>query len=316
LLVSVIVPTHKRFEMFLKCVQSLIGQRFAHDEYEIIAVHDGTDHNYADEEIERLKSLFTNFSFHAITKSGAAGTRNYAIGQARGELVMMTDDDCVANPDWIATMVRFLDQHTDVVAVGGQVLAVPPKTFVEGYVKDKSLLRRPVRDINGAIVTLVTANVAYRREVLDQVGWFSDIFAKLQIHSGGEDLDLAFRAAKAGTLAYCEEAIVYHNHRSSVRALARQHLNYGRGVFVACVNNHIEYRRVKFSRPTPPNLFRHSWVSFVRIFSVSIPEFWVKRIPLWKWPAYFCLDLLRRNVFMVGAVYEFYRQRGDKHEIR
>lgn len=316
MLVSVIVPTHRRFEMFSKCIQSLIDQDFDPDEFEIIAVHDGVDHDYNSKKIERLQSLFSNFSFHTIVKSGASGARNYAIEQARGELILMTDDDCVASSAWITTMVNFLNQNQDVVAVGGQVLAVTPKTFVEGYIKDKNLLRRPVRDVNGAIVTLITANVAYRKTVLEIIGGFSVVYTKLRIPSGGEDLDLAFRAAKVGILAYCQEAIVYHNHRSSVQALVKQHFNYGRGVFVACVNNHIEYQLVKFLRPTLQNLLLHSWASFIRIFSVSIPEFRTKHIPPWKWPAYFCLDLIRRNIFMVGAVYEFRQHGGDSHEIR
>lgn len=316
MLVSVIVPTHKRFAAFLECIQSLIDQHFSASDYEIIAVHDGTEHDYEMKEIVRLRDQFADFFFHAIPKGGASSARNFAIQQARGSLVLMTDDDCIAGPDWIAKLVEFLAAHEEVVAVGGQVLAVPPKTFVARYIKDKNLLRRPVRDAHGAIVTLITANVAYRREVLDVIGGFSETFANNQISSGGEDLDLAFRAAKAGTLAYCEEAIVYHNHRSSVRALARQHFNYGRGVFVACVNNKIEYGLVRFSRPTLLNLVRHAAVSFGRLFTVSIPEYRTKKIPLWRWPAYFCLDLLRRNIFMAGAVYEFYRQRGDDHEIR
>ena len=316
LLVSVIVPTHQRFAMFVKCIYSLAAQSFPKDEYEVIAVHDGLEHDYNAGEIEHLKGLFGNFSFHAIPKGGASAARNHALSIAKGEIVLMTDDDCVASPEWIGAMVRFLHNHPEVVAVGGQVLAVTPKTFVETYISDKNLLRRPVRDVNGSIVTLITANVAYRRSVLDGVGGFSDVFTNNEIASGGEDLDLAFRAATTGPLAYCETAIVYHHHRSSVRALARQHFNYGRGVFVACANNSISYSRVRFSRPTRLNLLRHSIISFVRLFTISVPEFWTKRIPLWKWPAYFGLDLLRRNVFMAGAVYEFRRQGGDDHEIR
>ena len=64
LLVSVIVPTHQRFAMFVKCIYSLAAQSFPKDEYEVIAVHDGLEHDYNAGEIEHLNGLFRNFSFH------------------------------------------------------------------------------------------------------------------------------------------------------------------------------------------------------------------------------------------------------------
>lgn len=313
---SIIVPTYKRFEMFVKCVQSLIEQDFDPNEFEIIAVHDGLDHDYNMEEIGQLITAFPNLRFLTIAKSGVSEVRNHAIRMSRGQYVLMIDDDCMAVKNWIATMVDYLDTHREVVAVGGQVLAVPPKTFIERYIKDKNLLRRPVKDVNGNIVTLITANVAYRHIVLKRLGGFSPHFMHNKSQLGGEDLDLAFRATQFGALAYCEQAVTHHHHRSTLSALTKQHFQYGRGVYIACVVNKIDYRRVKFSRPTIFNLFRHAAVSFFRLFSVSVPEFWTKRIPLWKWPAYFCLDLVRRNVFMIGAVYEFYRQGGDDHAVR
>lgn len=316
MLVSVVVPTYQRFAMFVKCIESLIEQRFSPKDYEIIAVHDGENHEYDLVEIERLSRKFPRFKFLTVPKGGASAARNRAIKASSGKYILMTDDDCVADENWIVRMVRYFEDHPNISAVGGQVLAVTPKTFVETYIKDKNLLRRPVRDINGEIVTLVTANVAYRSEVLAKIGGFSNVFANNRILVGGEDLDLAFRAAKVGPLAYCEDAVVYHNHRASVRALARQHFSYGRGVFVACVNNQIDYRRVKFLRPTLANLVWRFVLSITQLLTVSIPEFRHKRIAIRRWPAYFLLDLLRRNIFMVGAAYEFYRQGGDRHEIR
>lgn len=308
---TVIVPTYRRFRTFVRCIESLLSQDFNPREYEVIAVYDGTEHDYEPGVIEEWKSRFNNFHFFTNRKGGASAARNHAISFAKGEIVLMTDDDCIAESDWVTRLVEFLDAHPEYVLVGGQVLSVQPRSFVEEYIKFKNLLRRPVRNAQGEYVTAVTANVAYRKSVLDAVSGFSTRFVTAGVPIGGEDLDLTFRAVKYGKLGYCENAIVHHHHRSTVRALALQHFLYGRGVFIACRDNSIRYEVLNFSRPTIPNLLRHLVNSTVRLWTVSVPEFKEKGLMLRRYLPYFLLDLLRRNIFMLGAVYEFYRQGGD-----
>ena len=48
-----------------------------------------------------------------------ATRRNRAISEATGEILAFIDDDAVADRGWLATAVRFLDAHPDVLAVGG-----------------------------------------------------------------------------------------------------------------------------------------------------------------------------------------------------
>jgi len=288
----------------------LLSQEFEHWQFEIIAIHDGRECDYDMAEIERLGAV-GNFRFFTIDKGGAGEARNFGISQAQGRYILMTDDDCVAASDWVSTMTGFMDTHPEMVAVGGQVLAVQPETYVQSYIKFKNLLRRPVRNVKGEIVTLITANVIYRKEVLEKMSGFSQLFRDRGISCGGEDLDLAFRAKKYGHLGYCESAIVFHHHRSTLSALTRQHFNYGRGVFIACVNNGISYEELNFSRPTAINIIKHWCLSCWRLYSVSIPEYREKGLRLRHYLPYFFLDLLRRNVFMVGAVYEFYSHGGD-----
>jgi GT2 family glycosyltransferase len=309
IIASVIVPTHKRFDAFCRCIESLLVQDFDPERFEVIAIHDGHDHGYDMEKISEWRRRSNNFHFVPIAKGGACQARNEGIKRGRGRYVFMTDDDCVADEQWIRKLVEFLDSHDDVVAAGGQVLAVPPRTFVQEYIKFKNLLRRPVRNINGEIVTLVTANVCYRKSVLERIGVFSHRFKECGIHYGGEDLDLAFRALKVGKLGYCEDAVVYHDHRSSVSALASQHFMYGRGVYTACRDNGIRYEDLRFSLPRWYNAARHLCLSTSRLMTISIPEYREKKLSLRKYPPYFFLDLLRRNVFMWGACYEYYKQR-------
>ena len=311
---SVIVPTFKRFHQFVRCINSLLNQSLDPNAYEIIAVHDGFDHNYNLKWIAGIMAKYKNFCFYTKTWEGVSAARNYAIDKSQGDYILMIDDDCEAHFEWIETMVKFLENNPDISAAGGQVLAIAPITSVQRYVKFKNLLRRPVKDRYGQVVTIITANAIYRRSVIESIGTFSMIFTKNGIPCGGEDLDLAFRASRVGKLGYCDKAIVKHDHRSTLLSLIIQHFNYGRGVFLACVENKINYHRLKFRRPTIWNLFVHMIVSVIRIYTISIPEYKEKCLSWHFYIEYFCLDLLRRNLFMFGAVYEFYKNRGDNYE--
>jgi len=309
IIASVIVPTHKRFGAFCKCIESLLCQNFDSTQYEIIAVHDGYDHEYDMAKIIVWKQMFSNFQFVSIPKGGACEARNEGIKRSKGKYIFMTDDDCAVDRGWVEKLVEFLETNRDVAAAGGQVLAVKPQTFVQEYVKFKNLLRRPVKNIQGEIVTLVTANVCYRKSVLDEIGLFSARFKECGIRYGGEDLDLAFRAMKFGKLGYCEDAIVHHNHRSTLSALASQHFMYGRGVYTACKDNNIKFEDLRFSLPKWYNVLKHLCLSTGRLVTISIPEYTEKGLVFGKYAPYFFLDLLRRNIFIWGACYEYYKQR-------
>lgn len=48
-----------------------------------------------------------------------ATRRNRAVSEAKGEILAFIDDDAVADTDWLATAVSYLDAHPDVLALGG-----------------------------------------------------------------------------------------------------------------------------------------------------------------------------------------------------
>jgi len=302
--ISVIVPTHKRFEMFLNCIKSLSQQNYNKENYEIIAVHDGLEYDYDEKELREKTCQIKNFRFEKISSGGVAKVRNHGINLAKGSLILMIDDDCIAESNWIGSFVRFMNSHEEVIGIGGMVLSTPPKTFVQKYIDFKNLLRKPVRDVNGNIIAIITANACFRRIVLDKTGGFREEFSRY----GGEDLDLSFRCGKFGRLAYCEDAVVYHNHRKSLAALIKQHVLYGRGTYLACELNNIDFKLLKFYKPTFLNSFRYLWYIFERIFTVSLLEFREKNLKLSLYLPYIFLDSLRKLSFMIGATLEYYKR--------
>ena len=235
--VSIIVPTYKRFALFLKCIESLSCQDFNKDNYEVIAIHDGLECDYDDNKIKERARQIKNFQFEKITHRGSGQTRNYGIQLSKGYLILMIDDDCRAQNNWVSSFVQYMHNQENIVGVGGTVLSTQPQTFVQKYISFKNLLRKPVRDVDGNIVSLITANSCFRKSALDKAGGFRKEFSRY----GGEDLDLSFRCKKFGELGYCENAVVYHNHRKFLGELVKQHIAYGRGAYLACKLNDIDF---------------------------------------------------------------------------
>jgi histidinol-phosphate phosphatase family protein len=118
---------------------------------------------------------------------GPAAARNAGLAVASAEWVVFLDDDVVPTPDWAVTLVDDLASvPSHVAGISGRV-DVPLPTG-----------RRPTdreRDVGGlAHARWVTADIAYRRRVLAEVGGFDDRFPRAY----REDSDLAIRVLRAG----------------------------------------------------------------------------------------------------------------------
>lgn len=307
---TIIVPTFRRQNLFLRCLNSLTGQDYEKERYEVIAVHDGLDCDYDKQAISTAAAQLKNFRFEKIAHGGVSRVRNHGIALARGEFILMLDDDCEAKEDWVKAFVTYMKKHLEVVAAGGTILSASPQTFTQRYIDFKNLLRKPIHATNGEIIALITANACFRKSIIDKVGGFREELT----YSGGEDFDLSYRCRKLGALSYCEKAIVYHHHRHSVGELIKQHILYGGGVYRACKLNNIDFRVLKFYDPTLFGLLKYFYYVLKRIFTVSLPEFESKKLPLKLYLPYCYLDVVRKLAFIIGATTERIKQRKNANK--
>jgi GT2 family glycosyltransferase len=154
---------------------------------------------------------------------GFAAGVNAALALARGEWIMLVNDDCVvdrgaaaallaagqtaADVGSVAAQVRFADRPGTINSTGIQVdvLGVAAERLLGSRVSESEIELTEVFGASG------TAGL-YRRELLDDLGGFDEsFFAYL------EDADVAWRARMAGwRCLYAPEAIVYHRHSSSL----------------------------------------------------------------------------------------------------
>ncbi|MDW5563811.1 MAG: glycosyltransferase [Methanomassiliicoccus sp.] len=132
---------------------------------------------------------------------------NYGISQAHGEVVAFTGGDDLANPNWIRELRRSFEQGADIVA--GRSIMIGLKAWED--------LDRVELYHKGYDVSYPSANMAFRREVLEKVGGFDTWFIT------AEDIDLNYRAVDAGyTIAWNPDAIIYRRTKSTVYGFFRQ----------------------------------------------------------------------------------------------
>lgn len=211
--VAVVVATHGRAHLLPRLVTALAAQRGA-PAYEIVVVDDASpDDTWLVLESLGASSAVPLRVLRLPRNRGPATARNLGWRSTRAGRIAFTDDDCVPGSDWLAGLIRALD---DADLAQGRTLPDPTQP---GGPFSRTLR---VEQEDGFYQT---CNVAYRREILATAGGFDEEFR----HPAGEDTELAWRAIEAGArTTFVPDALVHHDVRpSSVRAALRDTPRWG-----------------------------------------------------------------------------------------
>lgn len=119
--VSVLIPTFRRPDSFVRAVRSVFAQRGVAS-FEVIAI-DNSPEGSAVAAFQKLAAEApVSFRWAHEPKPGVAQARNAAVQLATGELVAWLDDDEEASPDWLASLIA-VREETGAQSVFGPVLA-------------------------------------------------------------------------------------------------------------------------------------------------------------------------------------------------
>jgi glycosyltransferase involved in cell wall biosynthesis len=219
--VSVVIPTLNS-EKVIKRVLDAIFQGTCKP-HEVIVV-DGGSHD----QTVAFSRDFPVRTYHN-PKIHAAAARNIGIQQASGAVIAFTDSDCVPQKNWLALIDSHFSADSELIGVGGRMLSLPPVNKVEtfsSHVFLNDIMNFPLesrhikkRALAGAFIT---ANCAYRREVLLKVGGFRDVFG-----NNAEDIDLFWRLIGLGLLFYDPDIVVYHSFPDNWKSLSKKYFQHG-----------------------------------------------------------------------------------------
>lgn len=218
--ISVIVPAYNARRTLRACLESLVGQRYPRERYEVIVVENGSD-----DETAALARSFP-VRVYRSARCGPGPARNLGIAMSQAEIVAFTDSDCVAHPDWLRELVTAYEDPA-VGGAGGMIDTYrrPRRSKVERFCEECLPLVNYVSGPAEFLPHLYTANASYRRVLVGQVGGFNEeLFT-------AEDVDLCWRVQleTGRQVRYVAGAVIYHWHRATAAGLGRQYRQYGFG---------------------------------------------------------------------------------------
>lgn len=125
--ITVIIPTKNRKESLKKILDSLVKQKFTN--FEIIV----SDGNSTDGSREMLKKYQNKLKISlADGEGGLVQAMNNACLKAKGEIIVRTDDDIVASPEWLEEINKTFED--------GQVGGVTGPTIIpQDYITNRDI---------------------------------------------------------------------------------------------------------------------------------------------------------------------------------
>jgi GT2 family glycosyltransferase len=241
--ISIVICTYDRPDALVRCLESLRLQQVGHP-FEIVVV----DNHPQSAKTVSLYTAYPAVRWLQQPVAGLSRARNTGIRAALGEVIVTTDDDIVAPPDWLhlLTAPLFAGDPT-LVATTGDCFALKVTTeaerLFEAYgglrhgdtpaIFDKHFMRRSKISFPQLWRIGATANAAFRASLFQPdstVGLFEERLGAGTPPGAWEDIYAFWRILSAGyRIAYVPAARLGHAHRETMPALQRQLEAYRRG---------------------------------------------------------------------------------------
>lgn len=236
--VSVVLCTRNRGDALKLALEALVRMSVPeHLSWEVIVVDNASSDHTAEVIASFSSQLPLRSVYHATPGQGEA--RNAGWYTAKSDIIAWTDDDCIVDVNWLATIVSTFSADQMLAGIGGRVelfdAADLPLTIQRSRVPAR--LGEGRRFSRDDLFMIPGCNMAFRASIHRAVGAFDRRLGPGTPARSADDTDFLYRTLRAGqTLAYVPELLVYHNHgRRTVQSAEQLARGYaiGRGAFFA-----------------------------------------------------------------------------------
>ncbi len=234
LMISVVVATFNRRDSLERLLQSLLNQTLNPDLFEVIVVSDGATDGTV-EFVRQLSRDHPNITLLELENRGPGAARNSGARAARGRYLAFTDDDCVADKDWLEQLLLAFERSG--------AAAVQGRTTTDRSVR--SPLSHQLEILGPMLASMPTCNAAYRRSIFLKAGGFDEMFR----FAHDEDADLAWRVEDLGSIIFAPEAHIIHPPRLDQFSKCARRVRILESEFVLYYKNRVKYR--KYVSPSP-----------------------------------------------------------------
>ncbi|MGB2988576.1 MAG: glycosyltransferase family 2 protein [Candidatus Zixiibacteriota bacterium] len=229
---SIIIVNYNVRDLLRKCLKSILS--FQKDlSFEVMVI----DNNSEDQSTEMIKQEFTGIALLENSRNlGFSAACNQGTKRSRGRFVLLLNPDTEFTPGGITEMVKFMDSHTQAGICGPRMTDSRGKvhyscrsfpSYLTAISSGQSILNRlfprnPLsrkylrKDLNRTerIQTdwVSGSCLLTKREVFERIGLLDTRFFMYV-----EDVDLCYRAEKAGYSVHCfpNVTVIHHTGGSS-----------------------------------------------------------------------------------------------------
>jgi GT2 family glycosyltransferase len=235
--VSVVICTRNRPSALEKCLSSIRSLSPQPDEIVVV------DNDPSSGLTQAVTTAFPEVRYVPELRPGLSAARNTGIRNSVGAIIAFTDDDVVVHPGWIGA-IRGVFRDPELIAMTGLMLPAELATRAQyvfqrdamgwdwGYRTldfDQAFFDATRRRGVPAWRVGAGANMAFRREAFDRVGFFDERLGP-GTSGCGDDSELWYRLLAEGhRCRYEPAAVIFHYHRSDWQGLCDQMYSYMRG---------------------------------------------------------------------------------------
>jgi glucosyl-dolichyl phosphate glucuronosyltransferase len=218
--ITAIICTYNRYDVLLEAIRSLQTQTLDASRYEILVIDNTSDH-------EARTAFWQDYepagNLRIILEDipGLSRARNIGMREASAPLLAYIDDDAVAVPEWLESLVETFATVSDACIVGGPVDPIWPGSappwlheWLRGFltIVDLGPQQRPLDSHEW----LAGTNIAFRKSALEAVGGFSETLGRVKgTLLSNEELVVSERIHSLGFSSYYAPAArVFHRVHS------------------------------------------------------------------------------------------------------
>lgn len=240
--ISIIIPTYNRRSVLIQTLPTVFGQDFPPDDFEVIVVVDGS----SDGTVEMLRTYTPRCAFRVLEQAnrGPAVARNAGLAVARGQLILILDDDIRCEQNLIKQHVLSHDNSERLVIHGPILVAAESNRTLATFAacaaaNSLHCLLAPTAQLELPQHADLICNSSIPRKMLIAAGGFDELMPFQR-----DDCEIGLRLWKMGAqFRYQAKAIAYEIFVKSSRDFAMHDAaQCGKGEVQLC-RKHPEFRR-------------------------------------------------------------------------
>lgn len=214
--ISVLILTMNRASILDLCLASLSKQISTPDE--VVVMSDANNSDNTLEILNKYKKLI-NLRYFLTDIKGFPKLYNIGISRCKNQIIVLINDDCEVNPDFIRR-IKIAHTKNKEAVVQGMTYSLPKKNVYAEIMGDNYKNWVIVNSgPNNSFRTVDNKNVSIPKRVFKKQGYYDERFLL-----GSEDIEFGKRLFRNNIpIIFDSNIIVHHYERSSLKGFIKQH---------------------------------------------------------------------------------------------